>query len=901
MEGKALGYRIAKLLVLASLFWLAPGALPGAGASPPPPGTDGEATIATLANGLRVVIVPDPIAPVVTTRVTYLAGAVDSPDAFPGMAHAQEHMMFRGNPGLSGAAFSAVSAALGGDTNAWTSQVATSYHLTVPSDALSAALEIESIRMRGVLDRQKDWEKERGALEQEVSRDLSDPDYLFYIRLLRATYPGTPYDRTALGTKESFDRTTGAMLARFHRDWYGPNNALLVVAGDVEPSAALAEVERLFGPIPRRPVPPRRSFAIPPLSPSRIDMDTDAPVGKAVVAYRLPGYESPDYAAGVVLADVLSSRRWKLFDLVTGGKALSVEFGNDPLPKASIGYAEVAFPKGGDGEGLLAALRSAVAGCVKEGVPAELVEAEKRREIAEAAFRRNSIAGLAMAWTQALAVEGRRSPDDDVEAIRKVTAADVDRVAREWLVDATAVTALLTPRESGGAVASKASRGGESFAPDRTRHVPLPKWARRVAGRPSVPVPKVRPADFTLPNGLRLVVVPDGGSRTVTVVGRLRNEPAVQVPQGKEGVDGVLNALFEYGTRSLDRVAFRKALDDISADVSAGPAFSLRVPAEGFSRGLDLLAEELLHPALPPEAFEVVRRQTAAAVEGGRRSPGHLAALALRGALFPKGDPELREATGETVSSLTLDDVRAWHASAYRPDLAVIVVAGKVTPEGARAEVERAFGEWKAPGGEKASTDLPAVPPNGPSSVAVPNDVRLQVDATLAGTVSATRFDPDYYPLQVGTRILSGGFYSTRLYRRLREETGLVYFVDARLDAGRTRSVFEVSFGCDPDKVSRAQALAVREVESLRKRLVTPAELARAKTLLVRRLALSGASVDALAATYANLAVTGLPLDEMERASRRYLSVSADEVRDAFRRRIRPDAFVRVTEGPPPR
>ena len=139
---------------------------------------------ATLPNGLRVVIVPNDLAPVVTTQVIYLVGAIDAPDGFPGMAHAEEHMMFRGHPGLSSAQFSAIDAALGGDANAGTSQVSTGYHLTIPSDALEVALHIESIRMRGVLDRQEDWVKERGAMEQEIARDLSDPGYSFYIRLL---------------------------------------------------------------------------------------------------------------------------------------------------------------------------------------------------------------------------------------------------------------------------------------------------------------------------------------------------------------------------------------------------------------------------------------------------------------------------------------------------------------------------------------------------------------------------------------------------------------------------------------------------------------------------------------------------------------------------------------------
>ena len=190
--------------------------------------------------------------------------------------------------------------------------------------------------MRGVLDRRDEWEKERGAMEQEVARALSNPQYSFYIQLLEAIYPVTPYDHTALGTRASFQKTTSAMLKKFYRDWYTPNNAILIIAGDVDPEKTLPEVKRLFGPIPKRVLPLRRRFEVGPLHPSRIALDTDLPTGRAVVAYRLPGFESPDYAAGRILADVLDSKRGELYAIVPQGEALSAGFYADALPNAFI-------------------------------------------------------------------------------------------------------------------------------------------------------------------------------------------------------------------------------------------------------------------------------------------------------------------------------------------------------------------------------------------------------------------------------------------------------------------------------------------------------------------------------------------------------------------------------------
>jgi zinc protease len=856
---------------------------------------------ATLKNGLKAVIVRNSLAPVVTTEVNYLVGSKEAPDGFPGTAHAQEHMMFRGSPGLSADHLSGIIAAMGGEFNADTQQTVTQYFFTVPAEDLEIALKVEAVRMKGVLDMEKLWKKERGAIEQEVAQDLSNPEYIFYTRLLKKMFAATPYENAALGTRESFEKTTGAMLKRFYRTWYVPNNAVLVIVGDVDPEKALTKVKELFEGIPPRPVPLRPAVKLLPLEAATIRLDTDLPYGLAVVAYRLPGYDSADYAAGQVLADVIESKRGSLYELVPEGKALSVDISGVVLPEAAFGYVTAAFPQGGDGEKLISTVKEIISGYLKKGFPPDLVEASKRREVADAEFQKNSVAGLAAAWSEALAVERRSSPEDDIEAIKKVTAEDVNRVAREYLLNDTAVVAVLTPHPEAKTVSSRGMAGGkESFAPERTGHVRLPVWARKAALLPAVPVSTVKPSVVMIRNGLRLIVQPQAISRTISIFGRVKNNPRLQAPKSKEGVDQILNTLFSYGTTHLDRIAFQKELDDIAAGLSAGTSFSLAVLSDHFERGVQLLADNLLNPALPESAFKVVQEETAGKLAGLLQSPSYRSGRALRSALYPKGDPALRQATPGTVKSLSLDDVKSYYRSVFRPDMTTIVVIGQVTLEQAKSIIEKYFGDWTSTG-PKPETDLPPVPSNRPSSAAVPDSSRVQDHVTLAETFGLTRSNPDYYTLQVGSHVLSGSFYATRLYRDLREKTGLVYSVETALDVGKTRSIFGVVYACEPSDVSKARAIIEHDLREIREKPVTERELLQAKILLIRQIPLSEGSSDNIAETLLDLALEDLPLDEPVRAAERYRETTAAQVRAAFARWIRVGDLVQVTLGPDPK
>jgi zinc protease len=855
---------------------------------------------ATLPNGMRVIIVPNRLAPVVTTMVNYQVGSDETPAGFPGTAHAEEHMMFRGSPGVDADQIAALSAAMGGNDNADTQQAVTQYFFTTPSENLDVPLHIEAARMQALLPDESLWTKERGAIEQEVAQDLSNPVYVFYTQLLEAMFKGTPYEHDALGTRPSFDKTTGADLRKFHDDWYCPNNAILVIVGNVEPTNALARVQEIFGKIPAKTLPARPEYNFSPVTPATLHRDTDLPYGMTAVVFRFPGSDNPDFAAAQILADVLSSQRGKLYGLVPDGKALFADFEYETLQHAGLGYAMAGFPTGGDPTNLLSDVKNILLAELTNGVSADLVEAAKRREIISAELAKNSIEGLANAWSSAVAIENRNSPDDDINAIRQVTVDDVNRVAKKYLDFDHAITAILTPQDSGKPISSKSFGGAENFGSSKNENVKLPKWAKKLTDKLPEPVSTLNPFTTNLANGIRLIVQPTEVSGTITVKGRVKNNPKVQTPAGKDGVDRALDELFSYGTKSLDRLTFQKALDDIGANESAGADFSLEVLPENFARGVQLLADNELSPALPEDDFKIIQQQLAKKVAGELQSPDHKAAQALTGALFPKGDPAQREATPETVKALTIDDVNNYYTSVFRPDMTTIVVIGKISVDDAVATIEKNFGDWRAVG-EKPNTLFPPAPDNAAFVAQVPDAARVQDKVTLALTLALTRTNADYYALQLGNHVLGGGFYATRLYRDLREKSGLVYFVGSSFTVWQTRGYYTAPYACDPENVTKARAMIVRDLKQMQTEKVTERELHQAKLMLLRDIPLAEASVDSIAGGWLSRSTLGLPLDEPVSAGKIYSAMDAKTVQAAFKKWLRPDDLVQITQGPEPK
>jgi zinc protease len=571
-----------------------------------------------------------------------------------------------------------------------------------------------------------------------------------------------------------------------------------------------------------------------------------------------------------------------------------------PFSMGGIGIAGVSFPKGGDARQAQQHLDDVIAAMLKQGVSAELVDAAKRSEQSQYEFSKNSAVTLASAWSQALAWQGLDSPEEAERQIQSVTVDDVNRVARQYLQPDQRVTVVLTPDPNGKRPSDSNGFGGsESFGGDNKLDVPLPEWAAKALSKLDMPHWTLAPTSMKLDNGITLIVQPESISKTVTVVGHVDHNDNLQAPAGQEGVGKLLGSLFDYGSTQLDRDAFHKALDEIAATQSGGADFRLAVPSDHFEQGMQLLADNEMHPALPQDAFEVQQQTLAHTLVGELESPQYKMFRALYKGLLPAGDPALREATPATVSKLTLQDVKNYYAKTYRPDMTTIVVVGNVTPAQAKSTVEKYFGDWKASGAKPEVISKP-VPVNPPSYVVVPNAYASQDQVLMGQSLDLNMHNPDRYALELGNDVLGGNGFASRLMVDVRVKHGFAYGAGSGLDFDRSRSIFYVQYGSDPGKVAPVDELVRKNLDLMRDQAVSADELTNARQYQIRSIPVQVSSIDSIAGSLLSWSWHGEPLDQPMVAAKSYLTLTASQVQDAFKKYLQPQNMTQVVQGPAP-
>ncbi|HET9393435.1 MAG TPA: pitrilysin family protein [Candidatus Rubrimentiphilum sp.] len=850
-----------------------------------------------LANGLKVIVVEDHAAPVVHTAVWYRFGSLDETPGKTGLAHALEHMMFRGTNAMSSGGLDDVVARLGAQMNGQTDYDYTQFVFDMPADRVAVALQIEADRMQHASLAPDEWSIERRAVLNEIDGDDSSPFYNLLSRVRAAAYPDSPAGRTPAGVRADVAKASAADIRRYYEEWYAPGNAALVVAGDVNHNTIFAMARKYFGAIPAHAVPVRAAVHPQAAQGQSVEAEFPFPFEVVDLAYAVPGDTEPGEPAVSTLASLIPNERGPFYQaLVESNIALELNASADTQLRGGLMHVYIVMNGGHSGAEAVQVFQSVMDGILKNGFSADLVTAAKRATIAERTFSADSIGGYGDLAGYTYGIVGERDRDEDMR-LAALTPADLLNIAKKYLAKPT-VIGHLTPNEKPTSRSSQKSDAANSddFS-GRTPSGPIvePEAIRAQLRQPSTARSKLAPVRFTLANGLTVIVQEKHDRPTIYIRGEIDSSPAF-APAGQEGIARLASIVAPFGSEHYDFTQLRKITDDIGASIDLGETFTAQGYSQDFETLLGLLADGEEHPAFPERWLSLERSQLANTVQMEGSISGRLVTQTYLQNLLAPDDPSLRLASPLTVAAITRGDLLSYTQRYWRPDLTTIAIVGDVTPARARSAVEAAFGSWTN-SGAKPSVALPPLPAAHAGHAYIGTDAN-QVFIQL-GQPAVARTSPDYHAFTLLTEIIAGGgYFESRLWQELRQKRGLVYNVSSEIKSDKDRGDFEIDMSVLPGNVSSAIAIVREQLNRLRSQPVSVSELDDAKTRLVSSALLSEASARGQLNEILDLAQNDLPDDYFATLQARYANITPADIQRVAQKYLRPDQLIQIFAGP---
>lgn len=870
----------------------------------------------TLENGLRVVVHTDRKAPVVAVSVWYGVGSGDEPAGKTGYAHLFEHLMFNGSENYDGEFFEPLDDVGATNSNGTTSFDRTNYFENVPTGALDRALFLEADRMGRLLPAltQAKLDNQRGVVQNEKRQRDNQPYGLVFYSIVSGLFPpGHPYHHTPIGSMADLDRATLADLQGWFRTHYGPNNAVLVLAGDIDAATARAKVERWFGAIPRGPQTPALSAPIPRTSAIVRETMTDrVPNPRLYIGWAGPGQTDAAYAgldiATTILAGGASSR---LYNDLVRDRQLAIDTGGFGLDNAIAGAAilYVDLKPGIDPKLVEARVDAVVAKFLKEGPTTDEVARVATRTVAGTIRGLEEVGGFGgKAVTLA---EGALYADDpgfyrtELERYATATPASVLAASRAWLV-AGGYRLTVVPGERGAA--ERALVGASGVKPSDAA---TPK-AAKVTDRSKLPAatlsdtlvfPAVERA--RLSNGIAVVFARRAAVPVIELMASFDAGNAAD-DRAKPGTQALMLALMNEGTARRTGPALVEEGERLGASIGVSSGMdrtraTLSALAPNLAASLDLFADIVRNPAFAPAEIERVRAIALAGLAQEEAQPGALAARLLTPVLYgrahPYGVPFSGSGTADGLKAVRRDDLVRFHARWIRPDTMQLFVVGDTTMAALLPELERVLGDWRAPGVARGTKSFgPVATEGGPRVILVdrPGAPQSYIAGGLPLTVRGT---DDALGLMVANDLL-GGSFTSRMNADLRETKGWSYGVRSSVAEVRETMPFIVRAPVQADRTGASIAALRDNMRALLgDRPVADDELGR--TINASALSLpgdfetSGAVLTALERT----ATFGRADDYYVRLPARYRALDAARVEAAARGALDPARMIWVVVG----
>jgi zinc protease len=851
-------------------------------------------------NGLQILLLPEKSAPVVTFMVTYRVGSRNEVTGTTGATHLLEHLMFKGTEKFDrskGTGFDQVLERAGAETNATTWLDRTNYFATVPANALPLLVEVEADRMRNLALREDDRRPEMVVVRNEFERGENDPRNALDKELWAAAFQAHPYHHDTIGWRSDIERVPIAKLRAFYDTFYWPDNATVTVIGDFDPAAALAEIQKRYGAIPKAPHPIPQIYTDEPeqSGPRRVVVKRGGELGVVAIAHKIPPATHADWPAVQVFSAILAAGKTSRCYRALTDKNLTTEvsgqasFNHDP--SLHITTAELTpGTKHDDAEGKLVAEIERIK---KDGVTPAEVQTSIAKLLAERAYARDGSFAQAEQINECIAVGDWTLYVSLEEKFKAVTAADVKRVANAYFTERHSVTGWFVPSSEGGAVPEK--KEADEKPPLKTV---VPAKAPEHALAPPAATHYASDVIREKVAGIDLLLCRTGVKDVVTLHCSIAaGENAAANP----ALAHLAASMIQRGTKKHDQFAIADMLEKagvtIEVKVNADTVeFEVKLLRKDVPLVLSLLAEQLRTPALAATELAKAKKQLIAEAQQILEDTNEVAAIAFAQAIFPAGHPSRQANIAELIAAIEktkLAEVRDFHAVAYGPDGMHLAATGDLDPAAFKEEVTKAFAGWKG-GHAPKPAEAPAITSNE-KTVQLPD--KSSVSVIIGQPIGLRASDPDWLPLNIATGILGRGFTS-RLVGNVRDREGLTYGIGAMLAADSFRAgawFTKATFA--PALLERGLASTRREITSWWENGITADELEYRKSAAAGQFTVALETSHGLAEQLLRCAERGLEVSWLDEFPAKIRALTVEQVNAAVKKHLDPAKMVTVKAG----
>jgi zinc protease len=874
-----------------------------------------------LDNGLTVLTKEIHTAPVVSVQVWYKVGSRNEKDKENGISHQLEHLMFKGTkerPVQFGRLFSA----LGSQFNAFTSYDETAYYGTVQSDKLEALVTLEADRMQSSLIGEEQLKSEKRVVVSEIQGYENSPSYRLSKAVMRSAFPNRQYGLPVGGTKSDVEQFTLAQVQNYYQKYYSPDNATLVITGDFATEPTLKVVKETFGKLAKRGVREKDIETDKEIKTDNTKKNTNAPnntaktpivlqePGSAALlqaVYPLPNVNHPDVPAIDIMDAVLTGgRSSRLYQaMVETGLASSV--GASPAELIESGWYDISITaaQGQPLEKISQVLQNSLSELQQKPVTAAELNRAKTLLQANFVLSNQDITSQAtqLGYNQTVAGD-YRYVERYLAGIYKVTAQDVQRVAKTYLNPAQQTIGFFQPTLPDGKPGSSNSGSGrtsENFSPGKpvdpaelAKYLPASKLS-------TASNKQALPEQFQMANGLKVLLLPDHSVPTVNLSGQI-DAGSVFDPQPKSGLANFVAGNLMNGTKTRNALAIAQTLEDRGAGLGFGASREgVSIEGQGLSTNLPIIVETLAdviqNAAFPSDQLELSRQRALIALKAQLDDPRGLGRRAFQQAIYPANHPFHSFPTQESLKSITRNDLLSFYKEHYRPDTTTLALVGDFEPAKVKALLNQTFGKWQATG-KAPSLSLPTVSlPQ--KSIRLNSVIPGKSEAvTYIGYNAISRKDPRYYAATVLNQILGGDTLSSRLGTEVRDRQGLTYGIYSAFAAGRNPGPFLIQMQTAPSDAQKAINSTIALLKQLREQGITEAELNTAKRSITNSYPVDLANPNDVASIVLGNAIYGFSPKELREFPQRIRAVDMKQIQQVIQELIRPESLVIVTAGP---